>query len=267
MTQDSYDELRLRARKRLFTPTETRMQLGAELLLLAEEAEQYDELLESVAPLISAHMGGGCVTGLLSDDGKTLTPIGLYHPDQAARDALGHLAGGAFTPLSGVEDTVLREGRGIIVEMAPERFKERPGVAEYIEITGDHVAALCPLRTRGRSFGVLWASSREPITEEDVNFLMTLGSRLALAVDHLRLEAGDRAVGPPPAEGPASVLTAREREILTLVADGLTSREIADQLVVSTRTVEWHRARIQAKLGVHGRAELTRVARRSGLGA
>ncbi|MCU1359481.1 MAG: HTH-type transcriptional regulator malT, partial [Ilumatobacteraceae bacterium] len=54
-----------------------------------------------------------------------------------------------------------------------------------------------------------------------------------------------------------SPLTDREREIATLAARGLTSRAIAEQLVVSTRTVENHLQRVYMKLGVTGRAELT----------
>jgi two-component system, NarL family, response regulator NreC len=55
-------------------------------------------------------------------------------------------------------------------------------------------------------------------------------------------------------------LTAREREVVCLIALGHTNREIADRLVLSVRTVETHRARIQARLGVSSRAELVRWA-------
>jgi DNA-binding NarL/FixJ family response regulator len=51
-------------------------------------------------------------------------------------------------------------------------------------------------------------------------------------------------------------LTKREREVATLAARGLTSREIAETIVVSTRTVENHLQRAYEKLGVRGRAEL-----------
>jgi DNA-binding CsgD family transcriptional regulator len=64
-------------------------------------------------------------------------------------------------------------------------------------------------------------------------------------------------------EAPAGLddLTAREREVLQLIADGHTNKEIARQLVLSVRTVEWHRARIKQKLGASSRAELQRAAR------
>ena len=55
-------------------------------------------------------------------------------------------------------------------------------------------------------------------------------------------------------------LTPRERDVVRLVALGHTNREIADQLVLSVRTIETHRARIQARLQVSNRAELVRWA-------
>jgi DNA-binding NarL/FixJ family response regulator len=51
-------------------------------------------------------------------------------------------------------------------------------------------------------------------------------------------------------------LTKREREVATLAARGLASRDIAETLVVSTRTVENHLQRAYEKLGVRSRAEL-----------
>ena len=56
----------------------------------------------------------------------------------------------------------------------------------------------------------------------------------------------------------ADPLTAREREIAGLIAAGRTNREVAEQLVLSTRTVEAHLRSIFAKLGVRSRVELAR---------
>jgi len=53
------------------------------------------------------------------------------------------------------------------------------------------------------------------------------------------------------------MLTAREREVALLVSRGLTNREVADQLVVTQRTVETHLERIFAKLDIHSRTQLT----------
>jgi DNA-binding NarL/FixJ family response regulator len=62
-----------------------------------------------------------------------------------------------------------------------------------------------------------------------------------------------------------ATLTDRESQILALIADGHTSREIADMLVISPRTVERHRENLRHKLGLRNRVDLTRYAIRAGL--
>jgi DNA-binding NarL/FixJ family response regulator len=61
------------------------------------------------------------------------------------------------------------------------------------------------------------------------------------------------------------VLTARELEVLKLIAEANTSKQIAEQLVISIKTVERHRQNILEKLGMRDRVELTRYAIRRGL--
>jgi len=62
-----------------------------------------------------------------------------------------------------------------------------------------------------------------------------------------------------------AVLTAREREVLQLMAEGKSTTQIADSLCVSAKTVEAHRKQIMDKLGIHSVAELTKYAIRQGL--
>jgi DNA-binding NarL/FixJ family response regulator len=62
-----------------------------------------------------------------------------------------------------------------------------------------------------------------------------------------------------------SVLTAREREVLQLLSEGKTSKQIAAQLHISAKTVESHRRQITDKLGLRSVAELTKYAIREGL--
>ena len=61
------------------------------------------------------------------------------------------------------------------------------------------------------------------------------------------------------------VLTARELEVLKLIAEANSSKQIAEQLVISIKTVERHRQNILEKLGMRDRVELTRYAIRRGL--
>ncbi len=59
---------------------------------------------------------------------------------------------------------------------------------------------------------------------------------------------------------PHETLTLREREVLYLVAEGLSNRQIADRLEISSRTVEAHRARLMTKLRLDSQAALIRYA-------
>jgi two-component system response regulator NreC len=63
----------------------------------------------------------------------------------------------------------------------------------------------------------------------------------------------------------AEILTPREREVLTLIAEGHTNREIAEALVISPKTVDRHRENIMSKLNLHSRVELVKYAIQKGL--
>src|SRR5206468_330005 len=66
-------------------------------------------------------------------------------------------------------------------------------------------------------------------------------------------------------EGPDARLTPREREVVKLIAEAHTNRQIADVLHVSEKTVESHRGNVLRKLGMRDRVELVRYAIREGL--
>ncbi len=66
-------------------------------------------------------------------------------------------------------------------------------------------------------------------------------------------------------KGEYAALTNREREVLKLTAEGYTNKEIAEQMVVSPKTVDTYRQRIMEKLNLHHRSELVRYALRKGL--
>ncbi|GAA4819423.1 response regulator [Nocardioides caeni] len=84
------------------------------------------------------------------------------------------------------------------------------------------------------------------------------GAMGAIVRDYLdRLARGDRV--------PETVLTPREDEVLKLIAEGRSTREIARFLTISEKTVEKHRSNILARLGMNDRTQLTRYAIRAGL--
>ena len=66
-------------------------------------------------------------------------------------------------------------------------------------------------------------------------------------------------------DGPFEVLTPRQREVLQLIAEGLSNKEIATRLDLGVKTVESHRMELMERLGIHGVAGLVRYAIRVGL--
>jgi two-component system response regulator NreC len=91
--------------------------------------------------------------------------------------------------------------------------------------------------------------------------------RTALDGDtYINPKLGARLAAEPPDQGPPDELTPRELEILALLAQGYMNPEIAEQLVLSVRTVETHRANIQRKAGVGTRAELISYAQDHNIG-
>jgi DNA-binding NarL/FixJ family response regulator len=87
------------------------------------------------------------------------------------------------------------------------------------------------------------------------------GGKFVSHVDHAALEARSHPHGAP--EHRASSLTSREREVLQLLAEGRTNKEVAVALGIATKTAETHRARVMSKLRIHTMADLVRYAIRN----
>jgi DNA-binding CsgD family transcriptional regulator len=156
-------------------------------------------------------------------------PVVVTAPARAAvllaRDRPGEALGAA------------RDGAG-----GPPLTAARARLAEgrALAALGDRGGAVAALTEAEAAFHAMGARRRR---DEAVRELRRLGRRVP------RPAVRDEAAGP---------LTAREREIAGLVAAGRTNREIAEQLVLSTRTIEAHLRNIYAKLGVRSRVELAR---------
>jgi two-component system response regulator NreC len=88
--------------------------------------------------------------------------------------------------------------------------------------------------------------------------------RAAAGESYLNPRLGARLAAEPP-PGPPDDLSEREVDVLRLIALGHTNAEIGEQLYLSVRTVETHRAHIQQKLGLSSRAQLVGYALRRGL--
>jgi DNA-binding CsgD family transcriptional regulator len=210
-----------------------------------ERQRSVRELLEIVAARLSTYLGDTFVVSLLTDGGRLLHPVGPADPDPEVGAMLDALAGVRWT--------------------ADEGFS-RPELAAYAERFGISSSVVAPMRLHGTTVGRVVGLRRRAgaaFTAADEALVQSVADWLALAVQC----AGPQALATPAAGSSeaAGGLTPREREVLALIALGHTNREAAERLVLSVRTVEWHRARIQWKLGVTGRAALAAAARRHGL--
>jgi DNA-binding CsgD family transcriptional regulator len=251
----------------------------ARLKLLRETSEltsgcvtSIDSLLDAAAELVCRAMADTCVFGVLFDHGSKIHPLGVYHRDAERRRKLHSVSELAWERVGGVSEQVLSMGK--------------PGLFASVELTGAshtgswataffedpriHTALIVPMRALGVAMGIM-ALARTPPTpafgEDDIPFAQLVGDRLGLAVHALHLQeeldrpAMTAAVGGQTTSASIAGLTPREREVLRLIAEGLTSREIGEQVFLSVRTVEWHRARLMAKLGTSKRSELIALAR------
>jgi two-component system response regulator NreC len=168
--------------------------------------------------------------------------------DDAARYVLGHKPTVLILDLN-------MPGRSSL-EAIPDIRANSPGT-EIVVLTMQNESAFARR--------ALQAGVRGYVLKEAADTELVQAVRSAAAGEtYLQPALGARMAAEPDAE-PADDLSPREGEVLRLIALGHTNAEIAEQLFLSIRTVESHRAHIQQKLGLSGRAELVRYALEHGL--
>jgi DNA-binding CsgD family transcriptional regulator len=249
-------------------------------------ADGYERALDRAAEVVADALHAACMVALLSDADQAMYPLAVHHACGTMGDALDRLVDVPFPAAGGLTGRALADRATLLeAQLTPERLR---GVGSAFEAfareAGPYSLVIAPLDGETGVLGALYVArpaAGEPFSEEEVHYA-TVGARLialavesAFLVEALEHAAGRRAVRPrwrPPDERPdgerrahSSALSEREREVLAKLALGYTNKEIAEQLVLSVRTVEWHRARIQWKLGVSSRAELVQAADREGL--
>jgi LuxR family maltose regulon positive regulatory protein len=131
-------------------------------------------------------------------------------------------------------------------QRAMEALKEALGLAEqsgFIRLFVDEGPPLARL---------LYKAAAQAIHPEYVGRLLA-----AFPVNHT--------AGPPPTRRLIEPLSDREFEVLALIAEGFSNQEIANQLIISLRTVKWHSSNIYGKLAVKNRTETASRARALGI--
>jgi DNA-binding NarL/FixJ family response regulator len=138
------------------------------------------------------------------------------------------------------------------------------------------MAATRAIRSAASDIAVLMLSmhSEETVVQQAIEagasgYILKNVVDLDLAAAIVRVAAGERVIDQslmrPLLTGERHRLTAREREVLQLICDGLSNKDIAARLKLSANTVAVHRANIMTTLGVHKTAELVVYALQNGL--
>ncbi len=149
------------------------------------------------------------------------------------------------------------------IEATRQILAESPGVKVIaLSMHSDSLFVLNMLRA-GASGYLLKDCALEELVKA-IRTVVALKTYLSPGVSDIVIK--DFVCGRAPGDNSAfSVLTAREREVLQLMAEGRNTNQIADNLCISIKTVEAHRKQMMNKLGLHSVAELTKYAIRQGL--
>ena len=161
-------------------------------------------------------------------------------------------ATGASDPAAWTRAIELWEGRGRVFEPAYARYRRAEAL---LAAGGQRADATDDLRRAIAAARSLGAAPLERMS-------LDLAARARIAVDadgSVSVASDDHDARLP------SPLTRREREVLALLAEGRTNRQIADELFISESTAGVHVSNILGKLGVTGRTEAVAVAFRAGL--
>jgi DNA-binding NarL/FixJ family response regulator len=210
------------------------------------------------------------VTRILVADDHVIVRRGLTlvldaEPDLAV---VAEAADGAEAVEAGLRDDVhlaildISMPRKTGLQAAQELARRRPELRILILSMYDNEQFLFEALKAGASGYVLKSGADDDIVDACRAAMRGQSFLYPSAVNSLIRDFLDRADG---ADRPYDPLTTRELEILKLIAEAHTSKEIAAMLSISSKTVERHRANILEKLGVRDRVELTRYAIRRGL--
>lgn len=171
----------------------------------------------------------------------------------------------ALSPDVVVMDIGMKELNGIdATKRLVEEFPDIRVIGLSMHSDGRYVSEM--LRSGARGY-LLKDSAIDELTEAirvvaDGGTFLSRGVTGVVLEDYVRRMSGEDGAA---VQGPARALSSREREVLQLIAEGLSTKQIAAELHLSGKTVETHRRQIMDKLGIYNIAGLIKFALREGL--
>ena len=142
--------------------------------------------------------------------------------------------------------------------------KEFPKTKVLVLTQHDDKEYVFPVIESGASGFISKAGASSDLTQ-GIRAVYRGDSFLSPSVAKLLVEDYQSTTGERTKKDPYYQLTERERDILKLLAEGYSTQDIADMLVITPKTVEGHKTNLMAKLGIHNRIELVKYALRKGI--
>jgi predicted ATPase/serine/threonine protein kinase/DNA-binding CsgD family transcriptional regulator len=163
-------------------------------------------------------------------------------------------AGKCLLGLARIASTEGRFGEGArLFAAAEERLNLNVDMLPLERTEYEHDLAGIRAKLSKQEFAAAWAEGHAMTLEQ----VLAVQESVSLSQS---LSSGPTAITPPSAMSYPAGLTARELEILRLVAQGMTDAQVAEKLIISPRTVNWHLTSIYGKIGVSSRSAATRYA-------
>jgi DNA-binding NarL/FixJ family response regulator len=199
-------------------------------------------LMREAIRLIAERVVNGCVVGEAADGPEAIALVALHKPDLAIVDI-------SLKQMSGIETTA--------------HIKEQSPATRVLILSGHSSADFVVQSLKAGADGYLVKDSAPAELKAAITAVLAGQAYLSPGIS-THVVAALRGCEAPGA-GAARVLSARQLGILRMIAAGKSTKEIAYELGVSTKTVETHRARIMERLDIHDLAGLVVFAMKSGL--
>jgi DNA-binding CsgD family transcriptional regulator len=239
--------------------------------VFASHASVCEQLLDDAAAIIGEAAGGLCVIGVGISGSTMFDPVGVYNDEPGRLVSINDTPGFVW-PVSERASLVLASGEtfrsaGSIDTSGHAESELASAWRDVLQESGSLSHMMLAIRFAGASVGIVVVARRLPgwdYTEEDERDLEGPVDVLALALHELSIRP-DHDTGadsaPQVTRSNVATLSGQERQIVVLLAQGLTSAEMAETMYLSVRTVEWYRARILQKLDHPSRVDLVALGR------